>query len=303
MSTKTLKINPNLFSLNKGGSKKDKVKKPTTKVKTSKVRDAFIQKIKNHRKKEKRDKREKDEQLQNTLSDLEQSIEYLKELSEEKKKKKTLKNKNKLNSGVQLELPEDLQEHVIDPVEPNTTIVLSSPQNEPPYGCLKNGSKPTLRNWKKEISVTTGPQNEINIDFNEDKDNEIMKTPNQDALKDIKEKFKQETDVENKPKPNEAKIKKKKKRKKTYRLGKTGKNIGVLIKNSDTRKKVSEELGSLKKERILNVKNYLKKKHLIKTGCEAPNQVLRHMYEQSILCGDITNIASENLVHNYMNDK
>ena len=44
MSTKTLKINPNLFSLNKGGSKKDKVKKPTTKVKTSKVRDAFIQK-------------------------------------------------------------------------------------------------------------------------------------------------------------------------------------------------------------------------------------------------------------------
>ena len=91
MSTKTLKINPNLFSLNKTGNKKDKLKKPNTKVKTSKVRDAFIQKIKNHRKKEKRDKREKQEQLQNTLSDLEQSIEYLKELSEEKKKEKNIK--------------------------------------------------------------------------------------------------------------------------------------------------------------------------------------------------------------------
>ena len=154
-----------------------------------------------------------------------------------------------------------------------------------------------MRNWKKEISVTTGPQNEINIDFNEDKDNEIMETPNQDALKDIKEKFKQETDAENKPKPNEAKIKKKKKRKKTYRLGKTGKNIGVLIKNSDTRKKVSEELGSLKKERILNVKNYLKKKNLIKTGCEAPTQVLRHMYEQSN--GD--NYAWDNNKSGYFN--
>jgi hypothetical protein len=212
---------------------------------------------------------------------------------------------------VQLELPEDLQEHVVEPVEPNTTIVLSSSPEEPPYGCLKNGSKPTLRNWKREINVTSGPQNEINIDFdnNDDNDNisitnEILDTPNEDALDEIKQQFKQTTDLNtSKLKPNEAKIKKKRKKKKTYRLGKTGKNIGVLIKNSDTRKKVSEELGVLKKERILNVKNYLKKKNLIKTGCEAPNQVLRHMYEQSILCGDITNIASENLVHNYMNDE
>ena len=91
MSTKTLKINPNLFSLNKGGTKKEKVKKPTTKIRTGKVRDAFIQKIKNHRKKEKRENLEKEDQLKNTLSDLEQSIEYLKELSEEKKKEKTIK--------------------------------------------------------------------------------------------------------------------------------------------------------------------------------------------------------------------
>ena len=171
MSTKTLKINPNLFGINKGGNKREKVKKPTTKVKTGKVRDAFIQKIKNHRKKEKRDNLEKNEQLQNTLSDLEQSIEYLKELSEEKQKKKTLKNKNRIENGIQLELPEDLQEHQVPLPEPNTTIVLAPSTNEPPYGCLKNGSKPTLRNWKKEISVTTGPQNEINIEFNDDDDN------------------------------------------------------------------------------------------------------------------------------------
>ena len=302
MSTKTLKINPNLFSLNKGGNKKEKVKKPTTKVKTGKVRDAFIQKIKNHRKKEKRESLEKDEQLKNTLSDLEQSIEYLKELSEEKKKKKTLKNKNKLENGIQIELPEDLQEYNVPTPETNTTIVLSPSTNEPPYGCLKNGSKPTLRNWKKEISVTTGPQNEINIEFNDD-DDKVKETPNQDALEDIKNKFKNSQEQEQEHKPNETKIKKKKRKKKTYRLGKAGRNIGVLIKNSDTRKKVSEELGTLKKERILTVKNYLKKKNLIKTGCEAPNQVLRHMYEQAVLCGDVKNVASENLVHNYMNDK
>ena len=300
MSTKTLKINPNLFSLNKGGTKKEKVKKPTTKIRTGKVRDAFIQKIKNHRKKEKRENLEKEDQLKNTLSDLEQSIEYLKELSEEKKKKKTLKNKNKLDNGIQIELPEDLQECKVPTPEPNTTIVLSPSTNEPPYGCLKNGSKPTLRNWRKNINVTTGPQNEINIEFNDNDDN-VKETPNQDALEDIKNKFKNSQEQE--IKPTEAKIKKKKRKKKTYRLGKSGRHIGVLIKNSDTRKKVSEEFGSLKKERILTIKNYLKKKNLIKTGCEAPNQVLRHMYEQAVLCGDVKNVASENLVHNYMNDK
>ena len=300
MSTKTLKINPNLFSLNKGGTKKEKVKKPTTKIRTGKVRDAFIQKIKNHRKKEKRENLEKEDQLKNTLSDLEQSIEYLKELSEEKKKKKTLKNKNKLDNGIQIELPEDLQEYKVPTPEPNTTIVLSPSTNEPPYGCLKNGSKPTLRNWRKNINVTTGPQNEINIEFNDNDDN-VKETPNQDALEDIKNKFKNSQEQE--IKPNEAKIKKKKRKKKTYRLGKSGRHIGVLIKNSDTRKKVSEEFGSLKKERILTIKNYLKKKNLIKTGCEAPNQVLRHMYEQAVLCGDVKNVASENLVHNYMNDR
>ena len=53
MSTKTLKINPNLFKVgSKGDKKKEKVIKPKTKVKTGKVRDAFIQKIKDHRKKE-----------------------------------------------------------------------------------------------------------------------------------------------------------------------------------------------------------------------------------------------------------
>ena len=300
MSTKTLKINPNLFSLNKGGTKKEKVKKPTTKIRTGKVRDAFIQKIKNHRKKEKRESLEKEENLKNTLSDLEQSIEYLKELSEEKKKKKTLKNKNKFDNGIQTELPEDLQEYKVPTPEPNTTIVLAPSTNEPPYGCLKNGSKPTLRNWKKNIKNTTSPQNEINIEFNDNDDN-VKETPNQDALEDIKNKFKNSQEQE--IKPNEAKIKKKKRKKKTYRLGKSGRHIGVLIKNSDTRKKVSEEFGSLKKERILTIKNYLKKKNLIKTGCEAPNQVLRHMYEQAVLCGDVKNVASENLVHNYMNDK
>ena len=302
MSTKTLKINPNLFSLNKGGNKKEKVQKPTTKVKTGKVRDAFIQKLKKKKKKEKRESLEKDEHLKNTLSDLEQSIEYLKELSEEKKKKKTLKNRNKMDNDIQIELPEDLQEYKVPTPEPNTTIVLSPSTNEPPYGCLKNGSKPTLRNWKKEISVTTGPQNEINIEFNDD-DDKVKETPNQDALEDIKNKFKNSQEQEQEYKPNENKIKKKKRKKKTYRLGKSGRHIGVLIKNSDTRKKVSEEFGSLKKERILTIKNYLKKKNFIKTGCEAPNQVLRHMYEQAVLCGDLKNVASENLVHNYMNDK
>ena len=48
-------------------------------------------------------------------------------------------------------------------------------------------------------------------------------------------------------------------------------------------------------------KKIFKKKNLIKNTSDAPNDVLRQLYEQCILSGDVENKCSINLLHNYLN--
>jgi hypothetical protein len=79
--------------------------------------------------------------------------------------------------------------------------------------------------------------------------------------------------------------------------------VSVLIKNAQTRRRVQTEQAQLKRKSILDVKNYLRSKNLLKVGSDAPNDVLREMYEQSILAGLVENKAKETLIHNYFNDK
>jgi hypothetical protein len=89
-----------------------------------------------------------------------------------------------------------------------------------------------------------------------------------------------------------------------YKLGKKkdNKHIGLLIKNRDTQKKIRQEVAQLKQQPIQDVKNFLREKNLIKLGSQAPNDVLRKLYEDSVLAGEITNTNNNNLVHNYLND-
>jgi len=89
-----------------------------------------------------------------------------------------------------------------------------------------------------------------------------------------------------------------------YKLGKKkdAKHIGLLIKNRDTQKKIKQEVAQLKQQSIQDVKNFLREKNLIKLGSQAPNDVLRKLYEDSVLAGEITNTNNNNLVHNYLND-
>ena len=89
-----------------------------------------------------------------------------------------------------------------------------------------------------------------------------------------------------------------------YKLGKHNDGtVSVLIKNSQTRRKIQNEQSLLKQKSILDIKNYLRKNNLLKVGTQAPNDVLRHLYEQSILAGQVENKSKENLIHNYFNDE
>jgi len=92
--------------------------------------------------------------------------------------------------------------------------------------------------------------------------------------------------------------------KKKYTLGKspTERKVGVLIKDKNTRKKIINAQKELKKEPIHDVKNYLRKHGLLKAGSNAPPNVVRQIYESSILSGDLMNINKETLLHNIMNE-
>ena len=110
---------------------------------------------------------------------------------------------------------------------------------------------------------------------------------------DIKEK-------KNKKKPYIKKTKKKYQ----YVLGKDSDStkVGVFIKSNYNRKVIQEEIDKIKKTPIQEIKDYLRKKSLIKVGSAAPNDVLRKMYEDCLLSGEISNQSGENLVHNYLNE-
>ena len=91
--------------------------------------------------------------------------------------------------------------------------------------------------------------------------------------------------------------------KRKYKLGKNGGKISVLLKNNKTRKKIKNEIQELKQKSIKEVRQYLQEKNIIKTGSIAPNNVLRKMYEEMYLAGNIENKNSENLIHNFVNDE
>jgi hypothetical protein len=87
---------------------------------------------------------------------------------------------------------------------------------------------------------------------------------------------------------------------KIFKLGKIKGKVGVLVKSGKTRKKVREELQILHSKCIQEVKRYLRKHNLIKAGTPAPENILRKLYEDSFLAGDIYNRNPDILLHNYM---
>ena len=151
----------------------------------------------------------------------------------------------------------------------------------PLYGCLKNGNKPCYREW-----INTQNSSPIKIE-----DKPIINKPERSIrLQEIKDSYRKENPrIEKHIKTT------------TYKLGKTNKKVGVLIKDRETRKKIQKEQAIIKTQDLLEIKNYLRKKNLLKTGSNAPNDVIRQTYEQAILSGDVTNKSGGALVHNFLN--
>lgn len=151
-------------------------------------------------------------------------------------------------------------------------------KEEPKYGCLKGGSKPTFRELKNQTR--------------------------KNRLDEIKNKrMNENNDKKQRRRKTLVKKYKIKNRKRTYKLGKdkNKKKVYVLVKNKRTRKQINDELNKIKRQNIHIIKKYLRERNYIKFGTNAPEYLLRHMYKQCLLSGDTKNLSSDVLMHNYMN--
>jgi len=344
-----------------------------------------------------------DSDLGNYTDEFNDSINYLQTLSKQKKideqkdifeknkqkrkeelERRTLKNYQSILSSptnlpiVNIDLPEELKEQLI----PVNTLPEINYITEPftltpykvdnlPYGCLKNGVKPTYKVWNKtyknisdttisntqpnsslvvepkvallEPNITTQTnerenrlnnlknkikekQNVINNGNNGNNNDIIINTSVSSIVPDVQEITNQGLESNNplilsnsnntnniggtniNNMENQSQIHTKKFIKKTirrkYTLGKSKikKSIGVLIKDRGTRKQVLSAHRELKKKSINDIKSYLKDHNLIKIGSTAPNDVIRKIYESSMLAGEITNSNTDTLIHNLIKD-
>jgi len=209
----------------------------------------------------------------------------------------------------------------------------------PQYGCLKNGTLPTYRMYTQKNYGSQGlhggtPDNQANKPFmttsqsSMDKllqDTPLLSRPFPEAESSQKEisqnsiftpKFIEQSQKFDKihkgkiqPSKAERKIRYKKRKKifkRTYRIGrsKTEPKVGVLVSNKTIRNRISTEAQLLKQTPIQDVRRFLIKKGFIKVGTNAPNDVLRKMYETvSLVCGEIQNHNPDTLLYNFVNDK
>lgn len=76
-------------------------------------------------------------------------------------------------------------------------------------------------------------------------------------------------------------------RKRTYKLGKKGRKVSVMIYNNKTHKKMKDEHGSYKSGDTSKMRRVLRHRCLMKAGSTAPPGLVREMYTQTRMVGDV----------------
>ena len=324
---KTIQINPELFKVSSSGSKsKSRTQKNRPKPRANPLKKELMSKIKSHAQKNKKTMKDG----KDFASNFEEHMSYLNDLVEKKKKLKihtvlpaelqkpskpvvsstvhvTHESDNvnetvpKLVSQskpvpdsvpmseplpvpmsvlepepmfeplpVPMSVPVHEPESVTAPVKndfyKNPNELETAPfvlKKEPPYGNLKiGGKKPTYRSWNQTRKVRPTLKTKIPV---------IERT------QEIRKKF-------------------------TLGRNKNKNKVTVFLKNNKTRRKINDEITSAQQKPINEIKEYLRKQNLIKAGSEAPSDILRKLYKESLLAGEIKNKNTNTLMHNYLSE-
>lgn len=309
MLKKTIQINPELFTI--GGKKRDSKKRKkkvnpfSAALKPNDVKKQLINRVKEAQKRKKEKllhSKEEDVKDNNFANDFTNTVNYLETVEKEKQKNKRKKRERKRRKKT-MKSTEEAINNILKPA--------------PAYGCLKNASKPTYREWKKTLkNKETHKEKKLNIT---DDIQRNIKNERQDKLEELKQSFDKIVSViepgekMNNDKENMEILERKKKKKRTHKTKKVkrkltlGKNlkkgvIGVLIKNRTMRKKIKNENLKLHTKSNTIIRRYLLKHNLMKVGSAAPEDILRTTYENSYLAGDVINKNPDVLLHNYIQE-
>lgn len=306
-----IKVNPELFNISNTTKKKreknDNINKQNKEIKV-KQKTANNQTMKRkllnliRDKQDEKLKREKQPihvktHVNDFKSDFNESLEYLDNLSKNPtiKKNYTIKNRSYENNNESLNHSLKLNDNQTELNFNNTSTYNMKKHEQPKYGCLKNGTLPT---YKQYIKNTT----QKNYDsINEKKEPDINTNNSLENAKIVNE-YKQNQNLLKKEKPPQKLRKKTVRRNFTIGRSKKIPKISVLISNKTIRKNISTKKTLLQQTPLSEVKRFLIKRGLIKIGSIAPNDVLRKMYESaSMLCGEVKNHNKENLLYNFFN--
>ena len=193
---KTIQINPELFRMtgNKTRRAREKKELPIASIITpNNLKNKLLKRIKDHKTKELNDINKNNNTNSETLinaytDEFSGAVNYLSDLSKKQKRdtekakyqaninSRTLKQypsitSNALNN-ISLELPEALQENYptmsslsripVSSIIPNNNSSVMSinykTDSDVPYGCMKNGSKPTFRSWNQTMKNYEHPE-------------------------------------------------------------------------------------------------------------------------------------------------
>ena len=100
--------------------------------------------------------------------------------------------------------------------------------------------------------------------------------------------------------PYKSNLKKGTRQTQKMKLGKIGKKVSVLINDNTTRKNIRNEKHLLNITPIKQVKEYLKQNNLLEIGSTAPDDVLRSIYTNAKLSGELENRNGDVLINNYI---
>ena len=370
---KQITINPEHFKIASGTRKKRepttpkiKVKAPPKKEKKAKastLKRNLVKMLRNFQEDQEKKNRKKDskpllvsnnndkQQSHTPLpakSDFESSVEFFQSLEKAKQDEaKHRQPKPRQNFTLKSHTPTAQPANVTNISAVGQHITISNPNHDhptmhvkpPPYGCLKNGSKPTYRVWRRQTqknypapnpntpiqqqhnsstipkphpkpfipkSILSVPPSPKQMNY----ENQLRDTIREMSLHEQHDKFRQKQLQQQLPKSNTNSLYKKRKKqrrilRRTFRTGKSKVHprVSVLVSNKTIRNNTNLKMTELRETPIRDVKQFLKKQGFIKVGTNTPNDVLRQMYEcANLICGEVKNHNSENLLYNYFND-
>uniref|UniRef100_A0A6C0B9D2 Uncharacterized protein n=1 Tax=viral metagenome TaxID=1070528 RepID=A0A6C0B9D2_9ZZZZ len=311
---KTIQFNPELLKFANGGKTRKarpegESKSGTMRLKQPRKRDETFKKhsilkmIRKHQQEKynkmlesfEKPKERRSVESEKFNNDFEESKQFMDKLTDDMNLKKSLHNStirhhSQAPTSLIQTLPLDEVLLSNETFEKNNSLTL----NQPKYGCLKNGSLPTYKSWitatQKNRPIIENPM-PIPIERN----NNLLRAS---ELKQRMEKI-------NARQPLKRKQKQKRIVRRTFKIGKSTvvPRVSVLVSNRTIRNKVTTEGQLLKQKPLEEIKRYLIKRGLIRVGTTAPNDVIRKMYECSVMmCGEVQNHNPDNLLYNFFNN-